>query len=211
MATTTTNYGFDIPQSTDLVKDGATAIATLGQDIDTAMNTALGTKKAGMVLLNTTSFSGVSSQAVTSIFSSTYKNYKIILNITSVTSDCSIFIKMRSGATDSSASYTSNRAQVINGTVSGAYGSPETNGFFIFNPDTAVGSGYYNASIDLSNPFESLTTTAQVFSVGLNQTGSYFLNLGGTLHELSNSYDSLNVLTSAGNMTGSIRVYGYNQ
>jgi hypothetical protein len=36
MATTTTNYGWDIPQSTDLVKDGATAIATLGQDIDTA-------------------------------------------------------------------------------------------------------------------------------------------------------------------------------
>ena len=141
----------------------------------------------------------------------TYKNYKIILNITSVTSDCSIFIKMRSGATDSSASYTSNRLQVINGTVSGAYGSPETNGFFIFNPDTAVGSGYYNASIDLSNPFESLTTTAQVFSVGLVNAGSYFLNLGGTLHELSNSYDSLNVLTSAGNMTGSIRVYGYNQ
>jgi hypothetical protein len=36
MATTTTNYGWDIPQSTDLVKDGATAIATLGQDIDTS-------------------------------------------------------------------------------------------------------------------------------------------------------------------------------
>jgi hypothetical protein len=36
MATVTTNYGFDIPQSTDLVKDGATAIAALGQDIDTA-------------------------------------------------------------------------------------------------------------------------------------------------------------------------------
>lgn len=36
MATVTTNYGFDIPQSTDLVKDGATAIALLGQDIDTA-------------------------------------------------------------------------------------------------------------------------------------------------------------------------------
>ena len=37
MATTTTNFGFDIPQSTDLVKDGATAIAALGQDIDTAL------------------------------------------------------------------------------------------------------------------------------------------------------------------------------
>jgi hypothetical protein len=77
MATTTTNYGFDIPQSTDLVKDGATAIATLGQDIDTAMNTALGTKKAGMVLLNTTSFSGVSSQSINDCFSATYDYYKI--------------------------------------------------------------------------------------------------------------------------------------
>lgn len=37
MATTTTNFGWDIPQSTDLVKDGATAIAALGQDIDTSM------------------------------------------------------------------------------------------------------------------------------------------------------------------------------
>jgi hypothetical protein len=37
MATTTTTFGWDIPESTDLVKDGATAIAALGQDIDTAL------------------------------------------------------------------------------------------------------------------------------------------------------------------------------
>jgi hypothetical protein len=37
MATTTPNFGWDIPQSTDLVKDGATAIAALGTDIDTAL------------------------------------------------------------------------------------------------------------------------------------------------------------------------------
>lgn len=37
MATTTTNFGWTIPQSTDLVKDGATAIATLGSGIDTSM------------------------------------------------------------------------------------------------------------------------------------------------------------------------------
>lgn len=37
MATTTTNFGWDIPTSTDLVKNGATAIAELGQDIDTTM------------------------------------------------------------------------------------------------------------------------------------------------------------------------------
>lgn len=37
MATTTTNFGWDVPTSTDLVKDGATAISTLGQDIDTSL------------------------------------------------------------------------------------------------------------------------------------------------------------------------------
>ncbi len=37
MATTTPNFGWDIPQSTDLVKDGATAIAALGNDIDTSL------------------------------------------------------------------------------------------------------------------------------------------------------------------------------
>jgi len=35
MATTTTNYQFDVPTSSDLVKNGATAIAELGQDVDT--------------------------------------------------------------------------------------------------------------------------------------------------------------------------------
>ena len=35
MATVTTNFNFPIPQSTDLVKDGATAIASLGTSIDT--------------------------------------------------------------------------------------------------------------------------------------------------------------------------------
>lgn len=35
MSTTTPNFNFPIPQSTDLVKDGATAIASLGTAIDT--------------------------------------------------------------------------------------------------------------------------------------------------------------------------------
>lgn len=37
MATTTTNFGWTVPQSTDLVKDGATAIAALGSGVDTSL------------------------------------------------------------------------------------------------------------------------------------------------------------------------------
>lgn len=41
MATTTTNNGWTIPQSTDLVSQGATAIATLGNGIDTSTGKGL--------------------------------------------------------------------------------------------------------------------------------------------------------------------------
>jgi hypothetical protein len=34
---TTTNFGWETPDDTDLVKDGAAAIRTLGQSIDTSM------------------------------------------------------------------------------------------------------------------------------------------------------------------------------
>jgi hypothetical protein len=37
MATTTPNYGWVVPTSTDLVKDGATAIETLGDSVDSTV------------------------------------------------------------------------------------------------------------------------------------------------------------------------------
>jgi hypothetical protein len=37
MATTTPNFGWSVPTSTDLVKDGATAIETLGDSIDASL------------------------------------------------------------------------------------------------------------------------------------------------------------------------------
>jgi hypothetical protein len=41
MATTTPNYGWPVPTSTDLVKDGATAIEALGDAVDTTMATMI--------------------------------------------------------------------------------------------------------------------------------------------------------------------------
>jgi hypothetical protein len=61
MATTTPNYGWDVPTSTDYVKDGATAIETLGDDIDATLYGLVGTNtKVGMQLLSTTTLSGAS-------------------------------------------------------------------------------------------------------------------------------------------------------
>ena len=53
MATTTPNFGWPVPTSTDLVKDGATAIEALGDGIDTSMVDLKG-GLTGQVLSKTT-------------------------------------------------------------------------------------------------------------------------------------------------------------
>ena len=47
MATTTPNYGWVVPTSTDLVKDGATAIETLGDSIDASFPGQVLSKTSG--------------------------------------------------------------------------------------------------------------------------------------------------------------------
>ena len=206
MATTTTNYGFDIPQSTDLVKDGATAIATLGQDIDTAMNTALGTKKAGMVLLNTTSFSAVASQSVNDVFSSTYENYLILGNNIQSTSGGNITMRLRVGGADnSSANY--NRGYVIwtGSSLSGADENAATS-WTIGRGDVSLSSAF---NIQLNSPFTATYTSGIGHWSLLNSTDPYYVgqSLGTTV---TTSYTGFTLFPS-GNMTGSVSVYGYNK
>ena len=214
MATTTTNYGFDIPQSTDLVKDGATAIATLGQDIDTAMNTALGTKKAGMVLLNTTSFSGVASQALPAdTFTSTYDNYKIIFKCSATTADSTIYVKMRASGTDSSVNYywgiygigTSGGGIAINA------GSNVATGGFVMDTDTGSSAKPTFVEMTILNPKVAEPTSVLWQNVSSTNAGVPIGYNGYFLHTPSTAYDSLNFIPTAGNISGSITVYGINK
>jgi hypothetical protein len=208
MATTTTNYGWDIPQSTDLVKDGATAIALLGQDIDTSMNTALAGKKAGMVLLNTTSFSGVSSQSVNNVFSSTYKNYRIFINLTAITVDGSSNIKLRVGGVDAATAYNYNGLQVSTSTATGDSQTAQTS-FPVMQMDSAASGAYHVYIADLFNPFEAVQTGIIFTSRSFTGSGApLFWNYGG-YHGTSSSYDGF-TLTLTGSTTGTIKVYGYN-
>jgi hypothetical protein len=209
MATTTTNYGFDIPQSTDLVKDGATAIATLGQDIDTAMNTALGTKKAGMVLLNTTSFSGVTGVSATAnTFSSTYTNYKIFLTFTASSATENTLFRMRAAGTDATGTdYVYRGFTSTNSALANSAADSQTS-WLLGQVRTGFASRtFYN--IDLVNPFLALPTTfnLQTFFDTVVLTGS----TRSGIHIQSVSYDSFSFFPASGTITGEYSIYGYNK
>lgn len=78
---TTTNYGWTTPNDTDLVKNGASAMRTLGTAVDNTLFTALGGNYPGLRLIKKQTIgTAVSSVTVTNAFSSTYDNYRIVVN-----------------------------------------------------------------------------------------------------------------------------------
>jgi hypothetical protein len=212
MATTTPNYGWTVPTSTDLVKDGATAIETLGDAIDASMNTALGTKKAGMVLLNTTSFSAVSSQAVTA-FSSTYDNYKVIVNITSTSTDMNLELRFGNSGTantDSNHQWAYWLRNNAGGNLS--FDGSNSNVIFLGSMETYSGTGsrFTNTAFDVYNPFLVSETGGNVQISTVNTSGAPTFGAGGFIKGGSTSWSQFFLLASTGNMTGTVKTYGYN-
>jgi hypothetical protein len=225
MATTTTNFGWDIPQSTDLVKDGATAIAALGQDIDTAfvdfkggttgqvlkktsgtdLDVEWGTASSGLTLINTTSFSGVSSvSAPANTFTATYDNYKIVAYIKG-TVDTSGNFRFRSAGADNT---TSNYWW---GGYYQGYGATTT-----INPET--GGGALNVgricgisslaggfAADVFSPF--LTDYSLVCAPSVDSYNRQYSNQ----FRATTSFDSFTIYPGTGTITGTMSVYGVNK
>jgi hypothetical protein len=212
MATTTPNYGWAVPTSTDLVKDGATAIETLGDAIDASMNTALGTKKAGMVLVSTTNFTAVASQAVTA-FSATYDNYKIIVDITGNSTSSEINLKLRSGATDNSTDYTQAVTVVsVSGSTTNLSQSALTTGFRINGVHSGTTTSHTQTSqIDLFRPFLAVWTTHNALISYRSGAGDYYGGAGTGLHAVTTSFDGINLIPVSGTISGRIQIFGYNQ
>jgi len=207
---TTTNYGWTTPDDTSLVKDGASAIRTLGSAIDTSLNTALGTKKAGLVLLNTTSFSAVSSQSFNNVFSATYTNYTIRSYFTAF-SAADEFCQLRfrnAGADNSTANYDLEKLKQESTTVSGARttGATSLNCF-----DCASASTTKNQSrIDIIGPFAAAPTVVFTHDVYVSPAPSVKQSVRTGLQTQSTSFDGFTIFPTSGTMTGTISVYGWN-
>jgi hypothetical protein len=221
MATTTTNFGWDIPQSTDLVKDGATAIAALGQDIDTAfvdfkggttgqvlkktsgtdLDVEWGTASSGgLTLINTTTFTGVSSQSFNDVFSATYDNYKIIMKTTHTLS-AKIEFRYRVGGVDASGNnYVTQRSSEAG---TSATANSRNIGNNIHSLGTNTDTQHFNM-IELQGPFLAASSGLFYF-----ETNGANIDTAGGEHNLSTSYDGFTLFSSAGNMTGTLRLYGY--
>jgi hypothetical protein len=224
MATTTTNFGWDIPQSTDLVKDGATAIAALGQDIDTALVDLKG-GTTGQVLAKATgtdldfswatasggdltritkvTFTASSAVNIDNCFSSAYDFYLIQAKITLGTINNYVQVRMRASGTNNTSSTYSNINTYVqyNGTGAGYEGNLSgTFAKLAFNDSTRE----FPLNLDVRSPFEAKYT----YFTSLNPNDLYSQTWQG-IHATATSYDGISIFPSAGTITGELNIYGY--
>jgi hypothetical protein len=159
----------------------------------------------GLALISATSCSAVSSQAITA-FSSTYDNYKIIFSGNSSTNNY-VYVKLRSGATDSSTEYRFNHQRYFSDSAApqNANTANGSSGFEVTQTDATN-----SASFDLILPFSAVRTG--ILSLGTtfqtsNTRSLSTLTMG--IHNVQTSYDGINIIWTTGSFTGTIFVYGY--
>ena len=206
----TTNYSFPTPADTDLVKNGADAIRDLGDAVDTAMNTALGTKKAMGVLLSTVSFSGVSSVSLPAdTFTSTYQTYKILFTLSASSGAQDINFKYRASGSDLTNTYFGGfsgfghagaaKTWALNNAASGKVAENDTTSQRLIIVDMVLEAPQLTSSKPTT--FNTVGNTAGG-GVIFGGAGGFEYNTTGT------AADSCSFIASSGNFTGSVSAFG---
>lgn len=227
MATTTPNFGWTVPTSSDLVKNGATAIETLGDAIDASLvdlkggttgqvlskasNTdmdftwATAAGASGLTLISATTITnGVSSMSLNNVFSSTYKNYRVIINwLEGSVTTATVSLRLRASGTDNSGAtaYQPRGWKNTGGTLAG-FG---TAGSSI--PLNIITGADPITIMDVTLPYVTRQTNFVIHSYEGNNNDAWGF---GATHTQAVAYDGFTVFPSSGTFTGgTIYVYGY--
>ena len=196
----TTNYSWNTPDDTALVKDGASAIRTLGSSVDTTLFTINnGSNKVGMHLLNTTTVTSAASVTIDNVFTSTYQNYRIVFRPTAGGATMNLETRT-AGATNSLNYFTAVWGYAYNGGTAGIFQN-NTSTFSFLPSFTAERSSWICEVID---PKATVATNFQSFG----STGDAYYH-GTCMFLNAASVDGIRISTASGTFSGTIRIYGY--
>jgi hypothetical protein len=167
------------------------------------------TSTQGLTLINSTSFSGVASQSVNDVFSTTYTNYRVVANITFSTT-AYLNVRMRvAGADNSSNEYVYIVTSVAsNQSVENSGSNGLVSSFAEFTRQTVDSTVL---AYDFLNPFDTKNTV--VLGSGVWNRSASLINGGWYNGILKNntSYTGFTLIAQTGNITGTVSVYGYNK
>jgi hypothetical protein len=159
------------------------------------------------VKISSVTWSSASSQALTSVFSSSYDDYCIVFDNMQGSTVNDLSFRMRSGSSNDTNStyYYANIGRGTNGTTSNAW----SNGTDTFRIQGLVTSPHVSGlTLWVFNPYESVRTSALWTMMGSTSLEFTYVT-GGGVFAANTSFDGLGFFCFAGgNLSGDVTVYG---
>ena len=180
------------------------AVGSNGQVLQADSTTATGLKWAtagggDFIKITTSTASSVNSHSINTIFSSTYKVYKIFFQGTAAAGEI-LNCRMRSGTTDTTTNYEYQFIQMTGGTVGGAGNNSAT-----FMQVASVATTLSGFDMTIYDPFASSYTPLHTTQQDIQGYVRAFA--GG--QKSNTSFDGITFYTNFGsNFTGTFYVYG---
>lgn len=160
----------------------------------------------GLVYITAATFSSSTELNLTSIFSATYDVYQLVFSNFVVSTGNQILLRMLSGTTPLTTNTYYNQRFYAQQTSVGGVGTGTTavgNGILGF----VINTQRSGATTIIYNPFLSTNTTMHT-NVIYDAAG---IEQNNTMVNNTTSYDGIRIYPTSGNMTGTVRVYGYRQ
>ena len=162
----------------------------------------------GLVFINSATFSAVSTVSFAAdTFTSTYDNYRVMLNITSASAASNIRYRMRAAGSDNTTSNyaVAGKVRTYAG-VDSSYDTVGDTGGYLFGTSIALG---LQTPIDIFSPkLVQRTALTQIANGAISGGGDAYVTMGNAFNATT-SFDSMTIYPTSGTITGNYRVYGY--
>lgn len=161
---------------------------------------------AGMVLITSQSFSTATSVIVDSVFSSSYRNYKMFLDLTAVSaSDTNLSYYFRSGSPASDTTTEYYRHQFAG--YSSTYSSVEQANSIFASPSSSY-SDLCGVEMVIYKPNLATNTTTSNQSSFIVSSGARYSAIYSIWQLSSTQFTGMKILSSSGTISGRISIYG---
>lgn len=184
----------------DLVPTGGTVIVV-------PTSVAVGSGSGSVATTGKVTFSLASTVSVNGCFTSTYENYLVIASFSHSTSANASMRLRASGTDDSSANYDLQALSGSSSTASAAQVLAATSWGL-----TGINSTQENHTIEFDSPQLATATLGELRGRAYVNPLTSSVGVGYRMlqHRSSTAFDGFSIIASAGTISGSIRVYGYN-
>jgi hypothetical protein len=143
-------------------------------------------------------------------FTSAYQNYRVVVTLDANSNGgaTNILFRYLDGSNNpvTSTNYFYNLVRSYGATIDSAIRQTTGDSLYVLG---ATGGGTFMSSFDLYKPNEAKQKGITLQSYAYNSL-DFITYSGGGLFNATNAYPGMRIYPAAGNMTGSIRIYGYN-